>query len=99
MKVFVTDADTSFAQALLPALCRSEAVEAVTGGSKQPLPFEDPKKIFHVHQILLTMHGIHILENVNAEEAVKDGVHDHLIDALRYWFVNRCGTEVRTRLY
>ena len=43
MKVFVTDADTSFAQALLPALCRSEAVEAVTGGSKQPLPFEDPK--------------------------------------------------------
>ncbi|HZN27673.1 MAG TPA: NAD-dependent epimerase/dehydratase family protein [Burkholderiales bacterium] len=43
MKVFVTDAGTSFAQALLPALCRSEAVEAVTGGSTQPLPFEDPK--------------------------------------------------------
>jgi kynurenine formamidase len=42
------------------------------------LPFEDPKKIFHVHQILLTMNGIYILENVNAEEAVKDKVYEGL---------------------
>jgi kynurenine formamidase len=42
------------------------------------LPFEDPKKIFHVHQILLTMNGVYILENVNAEEAVKDGVYEGL---------------------
>jgi kynurenine formamidase len=42
------------------------------------LPFEDPKKIFHVHQILLTMNGIYILENVNAEEAVKDRVYEGL---------------------
>jgi kynurenine formamidase len=42
------------------------------------VPFEDPKKIFHVHQILLPMNGIYILENVNAEEAVKDKVYEGL---------------------
>ena len=42
------------------------------------IPFEDPKKIFHVHQILLPMNGIYILENVNAEEAVKDKVYEGL---------------------
>jgi kynurenine formamidase len=42
------------------------------------LPFEDPKKIFYVHQILLPMNGIYILENVNAEEAVKDRVYEGL---------------------
>jgi kynurenine formamidase len=42
------------------------------------IPFEDPKKIFHVHQILLPMNGVYILENVNAEEAVKDGVYEGL---------------------
>lgn len=42
------------------------------------LPFEKPTQIFHVHQILLTQHGIHILENVTAEEAVKDGVSEGL---------------------
>src|SRR5687767_1126707 len=33
------------------------------------IPFEDPKKIFHVHQILIAENGIMILENVNAEQA------------------------------
>jgi len=42
------------------------------------IPFEDPKKVFHVHQILLPMNGIYILENVNAEEAVKDKVYEGL---------------------
>ena len=42
------------------------------------LPFEDPKKIFHVHQILITENGIMILENVNAEQAVKDRVYEGL---------------------
>ncbi|HEY6511502.1 MAG TPA: cyclase family protein [Burkholderiaceae bacterium] len=42
------------------------------------IPFEDPKKIFHVHQILLPMNGIYILENVNAEEAVNDKVYEGL---------------------
>jgi len=42
------------------------------------LPFENAKHVFNVHQILLTINGIHILENVNAEEAVKDGVYEGL---------------------
>ncbi len=42
------------------------------------LPFEDPKKVFHVHQILLAENGIFILENVVAEEAVKDRVYEGL---------------------
>jgi kynurenine formamidase len=42
------------------------------------IPFEDPKKIFYVHQILLPMNGVYILENVNAEEAVKDRVYEGL---------------------
>jgi len=40
------------------------------------LPFEDPKKVFTVHQILLAQNGIMILENVVAEEAVKDKVYE-----------------------
>ena len=35
------------------------------------LPFEDPKKIFYVHQILIAQNGIMILENVTAEEVVR----------------------------
>jgi len=42
------------------------------------LPFEDPKKVFYVHQILIPMNGIYILENVNTEEAVKDKVYEGL---------------------
>jgi kynurenine formamidase len=42
------------------------------------IPFEDPKKIFYVHQILLPQNGIFILENVVAEEAVRDGVYEGL---------------------
>ena len=42
------------------------------------LPFEDPKKIFYVHQILIAQNGIMILENVTAEEAVKDKVYEGL---------------------
>lgn len=41
-------------------------------------PFEDPQKMLHVHQILLAMHGIHILENVDAGEAVQDKVYEGL---------------------
>jgi kynurenine formamidase len=42
------------------------------------LPFEDAKKVFYVHQILIAQNGIMILENVNAEEAVKDKVYEGL---------------------
>jgi kynurenine formamidase len=42
------------------------------------VPFEDPKKIFYVHQILIPQNGIMILENINAEEAVRDKVYEGL---------------------
>jgi kynurenine formamidase len=42
------------------------------------VPFEDPKKIFHVHQVLIPQNGIMILENVNTEEAVRDKVYEGL---------------------
>jgi kynurenine formamidase len=53
------------------------AVGADTWGL-EVVPFENPKQVFHVHQILIPMNGVHILENVNAEEAVKDGVYEGL---------------------
>lgn len=36
------------------------------------IPFENGAGIYEVHQILLAMHGIHILENMNTEEMAKD---------------------------
>lgn len=53
------------------------AVGADTWGL-EVIPFEVPTNVFHVHQILLTENGTHILENVNAEEAVKDKVYEGL---------------------
>lgn len=53
------------------------AVGADTWGL-EVLPFENPKHVFNVHQILLAQNGVYILENVNAEEAVKDGVYEGL---------------------
>jgi kynurenine formamidase len=40
------------------------------------LPPERPSDAFHVHQILLAMNGVYILENVDASEAVADGVYE-----------------------
>jgi len=40
------------------------------------LPPERPTDAFHVHQILLAMNGVYILENVDASEAVADGVYE-----------------------
>jgi kynurenine formamidase len=51
------------------------AVGADTWGL-EVLPFENPKQVFHVHQILLTQNGIYILENIVSDEAVKDGVYE-----------------------
>lgn len=53
------------------------AVGADTWGL-EVLPFEQPTKIFHVHQILLTMNGIFILENIVSDQAVADGVYEGL---------------------
>ena len=43
MKVVVTGASCSFAQALLPALCDTTAIEAVTGIDSRPHRFAHPK--------------------------------------------------------
>jgi kynurenine formamidase len=42
------------------------------------IPFEKDAGIFEVHQILLAMNGIHILENMNTEDMVKDQAWEFL---------------------
>ncbi len=42
------------------------------------VPFEMGAGIFEVHQILLALNGIHILENMNTEEMVKDQAWEFL---------------------
>jgi kynurenine formamidase len=42
------------------------------------VPFEKDAGIFEVHQILIPMNGIHILENINTEELVKDKAWEFL---------------------
>jgi kynurenine formamidase len=52
------------------------SLEVAMIGSDTPnfevLPFEKNAGVYEVHQILLTLNGIHILENINTEEMVKD---------------------------
>ena len=42
------------------------------------LPFEQNTGVFEVHQILLPLNGIYILENMNTEEMVKDQAWEFL---------------------
>jgi kynurenine formamidase len=42
------------------------------------IPFEKGQGVFEVHQILLPINGIYILENMNTEEMVKDQAWDFL---------------------
>jgi len=42
------------------------------------IPFEKDAGVFEVHQILLALNGIHILENMNTEEMVKDRAWEFL---------------------
>jgi kynurenine formamidase len=42
------------------------------------IPFEKDAGIYEVHQILLALNGIHILENINTEEMVKDQAWEFL---------------------
>jgi len=42
------------------------------------IPFETGAGIYEVHQILLAMNGIHILENMNTEEMAKDKAWEFL---------------------
>ena len=46
--------------------------------SFEVLPFEKDAGIFEVHQILIPLNGIHILENINTEEMVKDQAWEFL---------------------
>lgn len=42
------------------------------------IPFEKDAGLFEIHQILLALNGIHILENMNTEEMVKDQAWEFL---------------------
>ena len=53
------------------------AVGADTWGL-EVIPFEKNQGVFEVHQILLPMNGIYILENMNTEEMVKDKAWEFL---------------------
>jgi len=46
--------------------------------SFEAVPFEPGAGVFEVHQILIPMNGIHILENINTEELVKDQAWEFL---------------------
>lgn len=46
------------------------------------VPFEDPKRAFEAHQILIVDNGIHIMENLKTEELAKDKVYEFLFVAL-----------------
>lgn len=46
--------------------------------SFEVVPFEKDTGVFEVHQILIPMNGIHVLENVNTEELVKDQAWEFL---------------------
>ena len=45
-------------------------------------PFENPKRGFELHQILIVDNGIHIMENLKTEELAKDKVYEFLFVAL-----------------
>jgi kynurenine formamidase len=53
------------------------AIGADTWGV-EVIPFENPKRVFEVHQTLLTKSGTYILENMNTAELAKDGVSEFL---------------------
>ncbi|HKU77635.1 MAG TPA: cyclase family protein [Pyrinomonadaceae bacterium] len=46
--------------------------------SFEAVPFEKDAGVFEVHQILIPLNGIHILENINTEEMVRDQVWEFL---------------------
>ena len=54
---------------------------AMVGGDTsnfEVIPFEKDAGVYEVHQILLALNGIHILENMNTEEMVKDQAWEFL---------------------
>jgi kynurenine formamidase len=57
---------------------RGVAMAGADNWGLEVLPFEKDSGIFEVHQILLPMNGIYILENMNTEELVKDKAWEFL---------------------
>ncbi|MGR8950030.1 MAG: cyclase family protein [Gammaproteobacteria bacterium] len=55
-------------------------VVAVGGDSwgVEVIPTEDPKILYHVHQILLNYNGIYILENMDTRELAKDKAYEFM---------------------
>lgn len=54
---------------------------AITGSdtwSFEVVPFEKDAGVFEVHQILIPLNGIHVLENANTEEMVRDQAWEFL---------------------
>lgn len=58
--------------------CAAPGVAAVGTDTRgvEVLPFEKGAGVFEVHQILLNLNGIYILENRDTSEMVKDGVSE-----------------------
>ncbi|MDO9518751.1 MAG: cyclase family protein [Pseudohongiella sp.] len=42
------------------------------------IPFENPQRVFAVHQTLLAKEGVYILESMNTAELAADGVHEFM---------------------
>ena len=57
---------------------RGVAMVGADNWALEVIPFEKDAGIFEVHQILLPMNGIYILENMNTEELVKDQAWEFL---------------------
>jgi len=57
---------------------REVAMVGADNWGLEVLPFEKDAGVFEVHQILLPMNGIYILENMNTEELVKDQAWEFL---------------------
>jgi kynurenine formamidase len=53
------------------------AVGADTWGV-EAIPFEDPKVMYKVHQILINYHGIYIFENMDTRELAADGATEFM---------------------
>jgi len=51
--------------------------------SFEVIPFEKDAGVFEVHQILLAINGIHILENINTEEMARDQAWEFLSRSAR----------------
>lgn len=57
---------------------RGVAMVGADNPSLEVIPFEQGAGAFEVHQILLALNGIHLLENMNTEELVKDQAWEFL---------------------